>query len=221
MNALSEDFWGTIDGKAADKGGILVRETHWGFIARQDDGGIEIKMEMILKIVSLVLVPVGAAMLILGDQPSLSGVPLADIGLPMAFIVTGLALFLHASRGFRREIQVDALKREVRVGVVNSGGSFRCRQAFGARDIDSAFLLRSRMSSRPSKLNLRLRDKARPVLLLEASENVLQPVFERTAAALKKREARKTTSKPKKTGRRRSLMSLPLWKKRAQTFDPK
>lgn len=219
MNALSEDFWGTIDAKAAAEGGLFVRETHWGFIARQDLDVFDRVMEAALKVVGLGLVPVGAGLMFVHGSQGVFGLIFADVGLPIAFILIGLALFLHASRGFRKEIQVDALNREVRLGVANAGGSFRCRRSFQARDIDSAFLLRSRQTGRPSVLNLRLRKTPRPIVLLEAPEKALQPIFERTAEALKKRPARR--AKPNKSTRRRSLMSIPLWKKRAQTFDPK
>ena len=154
-------------------------------------------------------------MFALSELP-VGGVLLANVGLPIAFVIIGLALYLHASRGFRREIQVDSLNRQVRIGVSNRQGSFHCRNTLAARDIDSAFLTRSRTPSQPSTLNLRLRGVVRPVVLLNASEAALQPIFERTATALKAPKARK--KKPSK--RRRSLMSIPLWKKRAQTFDP-
>ena len=216
MNALSEDFWGTLDANAAAKGGLFVRETHWGFIARQDASGSEQTFEVLFKTVGLALIPVGAAMMfVLGELP-LSGLLMANIGLPIAFVIVGLALYLHASRGFRKEIQVDSLNREVRIGTVNRQGSFHRRKTFAAREIDSAFLARSRVANRPSTLNLRLREIARPVALIHGPEAALQPLFERTAAALKAPKARR--KKPSK--RRRSLMSIPLWKKRAQTFDP-
>lgn len=217
MNALSEDFWGGMDTKTAEKGGLSVRNTHWGFIARQDGRSFEASLETLLKVVGLSLVPIGCAMMFMIREIPLSGLLLADVGLPIAFVVIGLALFLHASRGFRREVQVDAENRQVRIGVANSAGSFRCHQTLAAREIDSAFLLRSRTPGRPSSLNLRLRGSSRPMMLLEGAELALQPVFERTAEALKTPKARKP--KAKTTARRRSLMSIPLWKKRAQNFD--
>ena len=193
-----------------------MRETHWGFIARQDGTGHDKLFETVFKLVGLALIPLGASLMFVLGEFSISGLLLADIGLPIAFVIVGLALFLHASRGFRKEMQVDGLNRQVRLGVANARGSFHCRRTYSARDIDSAFLVRSRTPSRPSSLNLRLRGIARPVTLIEASESELQPVFERTTSALKAPKVRKT--KPSK--RRRSLMSIPLWKKRAQTFDP-
>lgn len=217
MNALSEEFWGAVDTRNAEKGGLSVRDTHWGFVARQEGKSFEQTLETILKIIGLSLVPVGGAMMFMVREVPLSGLLLADVGLPIAFIVIGLALYLHASRGFRREVHVDAMNRQVRIGVANAGGTFRCHKTLAARDIDSAFLLRSRSSGRPSSLNLRLRGSPRPMLLLEGPEMALQPVFERTAEALKKPKARKPVAKT--TARRRSLMSIPLWKKRAQSFE--
>lgn len=215
MNALSADFVGTTSVRKPSKG-LSVRDTHWGFVAKQTGGASSKGFEFGLKVVALTMVPTGAAMIFLLENGSGFSTPFADFGIPMATIVIGLALFLFANRGFRNEVQVDELNREIRVGVANAQGNFTCRRVYPARDVHSAFMTRSKAAGRPSTLNLRLRDRARPVCLLEGKESTLQPIFERTTEALTAPKTRKPKAKPK---RRRSLLSMPLWKKRAQSFD--
>lgn len=215
MNALSADFVGTTSVRKASKG-LSVRDTHWGFVARQIGGAGSKGVEFGFKVVALTMVPTGAAMFFVLEKGPGSSASFADFGIPTATIVIGLALFLFANRGFRNEVQVDALNREIRVGVANAQGNFTCRCVYAARDIHSAFLVRSKAAARPSSLNLRLRGRMRPVCLLEGKESTLQPIFERTTEALTAPKTRKPKAKPK---RRRSLLSMPLWKKRAQSFD--
>ena len=209
MNALSEEFWDTVEPKGGKARSLTVRDTPFGFVVRVNGKSADQARfaELVLKALGLAMIPGGLMMLAFSDELQSSTGAMAGIGLPAAFSLIGVALFFYANRGFQRELQVDGGGREIRIGVANSKGAFHERQRFTARDIDSAFLSRSKDATRPSQLCLRRRGLHRPVLLIEGDERSLQPILERTALALKGPKVRRAPVKRR--------LTLPLWKKRA------
>ncbi len=211
MHALNEDFWDTVGPRGAGNRDLMVRDTPFGFVVRATGkaGDQAQAAELVLKAFGIGMIPVGLMMLAFSHELSATGVLFAGFGLPAAFSIVGGALFFYANRGFQREVQVDGGGREIRIGVVNAKGRFHERQRFNARDVDSAFLSRSKDTARPSQLCLRRRGFPRPIFLIEGEESSLQPILEKTAHTLKGPKARRAPVKRR--------LTLPLWKKRANT----
>ncbi|MCG6901771.1 MAG: hypothetical protein LJE68_03735 [Rhodobacter sp.] len=83
------------------------------------------------------------------------------IGLTVVFMGVGLAVYLLASRGFRRVLQMDLAARRVAVARVNSKNRSMFRLEFSMDEIESAFVKRSKTAPSQAALNIRVRNSGR------------------------------------------------------------
>lgn len=178
MAASIEDFLSSSVQKPVTSYGVELRETHWG-LALAETGGRASLAETILKLVGLGVFPsVGALVSFSG----LIGPPygfVAKLGILIAFSLVGIALYVYASRGLRRALQVDTSHGVFRLGTKNTQGSFSERQKHSFKKVESIFLVRGGGGAATARLHLRMKDTSQSVFILSGPERVLVPVLER------------------------------------------
>lgn len=187
MTAFSAELWGA-PGSPNSNARLRIRKTNWGFAVTDMSDRIQSKsLEMALKVMGLILVPLGLALPFLRATTTNSGYDLHSIGVASASALIGIALFFYANRGFGTEMRVDPHKREVRIGSINAKGDFRASRTFQVSKAQSFFLMRS---SSPLKAQLctRGRDGRQVIKLLNGSEAELIPLLERMSEALRPKD---------------------------------
>ena len=90
--------------------------------------------------------------------------------LTLAFVGTGLALYIFGARGFRKEVFIDTFQRRITVANVNSRQAGIIRFSFPMSDIESLFVRRGEGTA---ALMMRVKGKDRPHILLRGDSNAL------------------------------------------------
>ncbi len=176
------------------KNQVSLRETHWGFVIHQDRGVLHADMvaESSLKFLGLtIMLAAGVQWLYPALMHPVEALAV-KILLMIGFMIVGVATYLHAHKGFQREIQIDTTKREARVVTKNSRGSAFVRETIRFRDIESCFLRRLEGKRDSAKLYFRLRSKSRYLAAATGETQELTPVLQRLAAELRPKTRRVT-----------------------------
>jgi hypothetical protein len=186
MTVHADNFWNQLDiGRRSDP--LSIRETHWGLVISDAPGGTGDghTAEAVLKVLSIGLMFCASAPWLF-DTGILGSLPFAMApAISSGFLVTGFAVYTHAGRGFRQEIQVDGAKRELRVARRNSRNISTIRRTIAMRDVESCFLKRSKSSGSNAQLFIRLKGQSQPLAVATGREGDLVPILERTIELVK------------------------------------
>ncbi len=154
--------------------------------------------EFFMKFLGLTLVLTSGALLVIGT-PESPVIFWARVVLFAVILVLAVATYIYADRGLRPALQVDPVRKELRLGTINRKGLFTPREQFPVADIESVFLLRAREGRTTTRLHLRLKGSRGVVYVMQASESELTPVLERIAAAVhiqdQRRKSRRMTTR--------------------------
>ena len=198
MTTASDEIWASAQ-KPSPADGVRLRDTYWGFALAETSDRANL-VESILKLTALCLFPcVGVLIAFSG----IAGVPFGltgSLGILVAFLLVGAALFLHASRGLRRALQVDTSHAVFRLGTENTKGKFWESRNYRFRDVESVFLIRENAGARTANLNFRLKGSSQPVFILSGPERMLVPVLERITESVQRRKGPRK-ARTKTTGR--------------------
>lgn len=115
-----------------------------------------------------------------------------------ALVACGLGLYAFGTRGFRRQLIVDASRREVEFGRVNSNGKCRIATTFHFDQIESVFVKKASDAMGNTGLMMRVRGHGTPILLLAGEEADLRGMHETICTLIKPERAPKTDAKPVK-----------------------
>ena len=168
--------------------GLLETEkTSWGYIVREkaDRFDHETVLEASCRFLGFVLVLCAYAQWFLpglmfnGDAVAMKG------ALSFFLCGTGVAVYWFASRGLRGELEVDQTRRELRLVSLNSRGHKRLRARICMRDIESAFLRRTKEADAPAFLMVRLRRGGAPIKLATGLEDELMELQQRLKTDVK------------------------------------
>lgn len=191
MNAQAQVYW---SGPASETSSqtIALNETSGGYRVSPVRGGIDYELvaESTLKFFGLVMLLSAAGHWIVPAEVYAGDATLMKLSLTASFILVGLGLYWHAHRGFRDELQVDVVNRELRLATRNSRGEAHIRRRIPMRDIESSFIRRSRSLNAPSQLVVRLRGVSQPLTVLSGSERDLTALHDRIGSDLRALKAR-------------------------------
>ncbi len=192
MSVHADTFWNQLD-IARRNDPLTTRDTHWGFIvsdrtSAQDSGAIA---EATLKVLSIVLLFSSIIPWIALGGGLAAGTLTLKMAHTAAFFSVGLAVYWHAGRGFRQEIQVDVVRQEIRLSTRNSRNISTAKRRIPMAAIESCFLKRSKASVAMTKMLLRVKGRQMPLTIASGSERDLLPILERIFELVKStRQAR-------------------------------
>ena len=186
MTVHANTFWNQLD-IARKSEPLTVRKTHWGFIvsdgtSTQNNGAFA---EATLKILSIVLLFSSIIPWIAFGGGLAAGTLALKVAHTAAFFSVGLAVYWHAGRGFRQEIQVDRLKKELRLATRNSRNISTIRNRIPMVNVESCFLKRSKASAATTKMLLRMKGRQVPLTIASGNERDLLPILERMVELIK------------------------------------
>ena len=141
--------------------------------------------EAVYKVIGTMLIPAGGIVLVLPKVADGSAQLIIQALLLLGFVTAGVGLHRWADKGFRRKIEVDALRNEVRIGTVNCDNKFNVLEHHPVKTIESFFIVRSSNADVPSKLKMRLKAGSKTYVVAEGSERQLVPILERITMTLK------------------------------------
>jgi hypothetical protein len=160
---------------------LTVSETYWGYILREHDGTADRR-----DIRDWLLIFLGGVLILaaLGQwfyPGSVFSQELLSIKIALTATMAGLGLgCLHAAmRAAHVEVQVDTVKRELRVVERDRMGDEKVVQRLPMRDIDSAYVKRGTHASEGGHLLLRVAGSEKPLHLASGSERELRLLHDR------------------------------------------
>ncbi len=186
MSVHADTFWNQLD-IARKSDPLTVRQTHWGFIvsdrtSMQSNGAVA---EAILKVLSIALLFSSIIPWIALGGGLAAGTLALKAAHTVAFFAVGLAVYWHAGRGFRQEIQVDRVRLEIRLATRNSRNISTVRHRIPMATVESSFLKRSKSSVSATKMLLRLKGRQVPLTIASGNERDLLPILERIVELIK------------------------------------
>lgn len=203
MLALAGDILKSAAG-SAEAPRIRVSASHSGFnISEREADRFDRSAlaETAGKLTGVMMIPAGGIVLFLPGLLSGPAQIATQAGMLAAFVAVGLGLHRYANRGFRRKIQVDAARGELRIGTINARGQFHLQSAYTVGEIESFFIVRSKDARTPAKLKMRLRRGAQTVAVIEGGEPSLVPLLEKITLTLRPPQMRNRSLRTKTTGR--------------------
>jgi len=186
MSVHADTFWNQLD-IARRNDPLSVRDKHWGFIvsdrtSMQNNGAFA---EASLKVLSIVMLFGSTIPWIALGGGLAAGTLALKVAFTASFFMVGLAVYWHAGRGFRQEIQVDRLKKELRLATRNSRNTSTVSNRIPMVTVESCFLKRSKASAAKTKMLLRLKGRQMPLTIASGNERDLLPVLERMVDMIK------------------------------------
>ncbi len=177
MNAMSDLGEPGADGALA----LMVRETHWGYIIRERETVADRRLlrDALLVFAGVVLVAVGLGQWLMPGSLLAADLIVIKVVLTAALLAGGLACFHAVVREARVEVQVDTVRRELRVTERDRRGAERLLQRVPMREIDSAYVKRGARSPAGGHLLLRLADSDAPLHLASGTERELRLLHDR------------------------------------------
>jgi hypothetical protein len=177
MNAMSDARVNAADVPAT----LTVTETFWGYIIRERDPATDRRA-----LRDWVLLFLGATLLAaaLGQwlfPGAIVSQELLSIKLALTATMAGLGLacFHGVARRTSVEVQVDTVKRELRVAERDRRGAERVIDRVPMRDIDSAYVKRGARASAGGHLLLRVAGSEAPLHFASGSERELRLLHDR------------------------------------------
>ncbi len=183
---------GSEVGGEAPQGALSISETYWGYEIRDrvDRFDRSHLLEPVLRFLGLVLVLTAYGQWFL--PASLYGTEAVATKALLCFLlgVAGCWVYWLSSRGFSTQIEVDTVRREIRVVRRNGQGRRRVVNAIRMRFVESAFIQRTK--GRASQAHLFLRVKPNDVLLhvADGPEHELEALLRRLSRDMRSPEER-------------------------------
>lgn len=156
---------------------LVIQQALWGV-----DGGSDFArdrmeaIEIVVKIIAIVFSGIGALIV-------LAGVPFSVFTTANSLLVAGIVsalgvlLFMKASMGLIREIQIDNKRKCLSLGTRGSSGRFRAHRSYSFDDLVSAYIRRSRDKRSTVTLHITTRTDRLPIGILKGTESDLLPVL--------------------------------------------
>jgi hypothetical protein len=175
------------DAEPAEAAAALdIRDTRWGFVVTEAPRrmGTDQLSELALKFAAITLLLTATAQWLLPGSLFTGDVLVMKLALTLILCGAAAVVFRFADRGFRAELQVDAVLREIRVGTRNTRGDARVRNHIAMRDIEECFL---RPADRPGLTDIcfRVAGHAEPVQIATGSVSDIAPILERLTRDLR------------------------------------
>lgn len=171
---------------AAGTAALDIRDTRWGFVVTETPrrAGIDQLSELGLKFAAGTLLLAALAQWLLPGSLFTGDVVIMKLALTLILGGAAAVVFRFADRGFRAELQVDAVLREIRVGARNARGDARVRNRIAMRDIEECFL---RPSDRPGLTDIcfNVAGHAEPVRIATGTVSDIGPILERLTRDLR------------------------------------
>lgn len=160
---------------------LMVGETHWGYIIRERDTGVDRKLmrDALLVFAGAILVAVGLGQWLMPGALFAADLIGIKVAITAAMLGIGLGCFHAVGREAMVEVQVDTVRRELRVTERDRRGAERLIQRVPMREIDSAYVKRGARPSAGGHLLLRLAESDAPLHLATGSERELRLLHDR------------------------------------------
>lgn len=148
---------------------IRRTDTDKGYRVREDGQRFrrEILTEIVLRCAGLAMALAGCFLWLLAS-PAVGGL-WPSLSLSVTFGAMGLVVFLTSMRGFRREIQADLWRRELRLCKLNAKGQALVKNRLAMSDIESLFVRRGEHGEGNATLVLKL-EGGKTVAAMRGSE---------------------------------------------------
>ena len=174
-------------GEEAPPSSLAVSETYWGYILRErdaDTGGATLR-DVGLVFAGVLLVMAGLGQWLLPGALFSADLLLPKIAITAVMLALGLVCLQMVGRDTTVEVQVDTVKRELRVVERDRRGTERLVQRIAMRDIDSAYVKRGPHPSAGGHLLLRVAHSEAPLHLATGSERELRLLHDRVRRDLR------------------------------------
>lgn len=177
MNAMSDLGEPGSEGTLA----LMVGETHWGYIIRERDTGGDRRLvrDALLVFLGAILVAVGLGQWLMPGALFNADLIAIKLAITAAMLGVGIGCFHVVGRDGMVEVQVDTVRRELRVTERDRRGAERLIQRVPMREIDSAYVKRGSRPSAGGHLLLRLAETDAPLHLATGSERELRLLHDR------------------------------------------
>lgn len=133
-------------------------------------------IEIVVKIIAIVFSSVGA-LIAAADLPAKILTTANSLLVACIVIALGLLLFMKASTGLIREIQIDNKQKSLLLGTRDSSGRFKACRTYSFDDLVSAYIRRSRNKDSTVTLHITTRTDRLPIGILKGMESDLLPVL--------------------------------------------
>ena len=186
MTVHADSFWGQLDMlRRTDT--LSIRETHWGFVLadRNADARQGQLAEGLLKLLGVFLLFAAPLPWIAGGTALDDLTTTVRLSLSLATLAVGIAVYVHASRGFLSELQVDGVRHELRLARRNARNISHVQRRLPFQQVESCFVKRSKANGGGATLFVRLKGRAQPLMLASGQERDLVPALERTIELVK------------------------------------
>ncbi len=163
---------------------LRIHDTQWGFIVHEtarDARGV--LAETWWKFIAFAAIFAAGAQWLLPGSLYTGDVLIMKLGLTAALVGTAFWVLRNASHEGWPELQVDAVRREIRVATRHANGSSRVRSRIAMRDIEGCFVRPGREDE--TELCFRVLGQDEPVRIAAGTAGELAPVLERLTRDLR------------------------------------
>lgn len=131
--------------------------TPWGYIVNGVEGDqTTLLRSMLARFVGTILLLAAAGLWLVPDSVYGAEVFVMKLGAMTIFSVTGASLLWFGRRRPGLEVQVDTVRRELRLGNRSISGEFRLLDMLRFDEVGAVYLMRNGAQGQPSRLFLRL-----------------------------------------------------------------
>lgn len=162
------DDWSTVS-LTANALGLTARERFERFRP-------EAIAEMALRLAGGLMVATSTILWLILPVNEASGRIVSHGLLAALFTASGLCLYAFGTRGFRRQVSLDAKRKTLTLTKININEQGRMVRTLGLQQVESLFLWRPAARTGPAALYVRLRDHDAPILALTGHTEELQGV---------------------------------------------
>ena len=161
--------------------GPRVFQTYWGYVVTEGDRAQSRgrAFERIGKMVGVACLMATLGLWILPGALTGPDVVVMKLALSVGLMTCGAVLIWSAKSGFNDEMQVDLVRKELRLGQRNISGDYRLSAQVGFADVGSVFLMRSKKRGEPARLFLRIGNSDQALEVAEGRAEMLEPLKDR------------------------------------------
>lgn len=184
MTAITDPPIEGFDGP--NSAGPTIVETYWGYVIReaQDRFDRETVSEVALRFLCIVFLMAASVQWLLPASFFPGNVFAMKAGLSLVFGAFAVALYGYANRGFSTDIQVDTLRRELRVSDCTSRGQTRLRTVVPMRWIEEVVVRPFEGADASAELLVRMLDRPDFLTIARGPERKITGLSRRLKADL-------------------------------------
>ncbi len=166
--------------------GPVVTQTYWGYTVSEGDKAQKRGQvfEIAGKFMGSILLLAAAGLWLLPNASQGSDIMVMKLGITVLFLMVGAVLVWSARKGFNDELQVDLVRKELRMGQRNMAGDCRLVAMLDFSEVGSVYLMRSKAKGEPARLYLRVGNSDRALEVAQGRADMLEPIKERLARDL-------------------------------------